>query len=127
MFQLKLWKLEEDDQLILSILSNVGAYYSVFVSTFHSMKLSTPNWKMPTLDAFICLNIVTSKNILYVFFVVPDVPTGRITCISLYPMFLIERTNKHHEEVPSIVSQVISTPVVVTQSYMIKLGLLKPT
>ena len=53
-FQLKLCKVEkEDDQLILSILSKLGADYSVFVSTFHSVKLSTPNWKMPTLDAFI--------------------------------------------------------------------------
>ena len=43
------------------------------------------------------------------------------------PMFLIGRTNKSHEEVPSIVSQVISTPVVVTWAYKIKLGLLDPT
>ena len=42
-------------------------------------------------------------------------------------MFLIERTNKIHEEVPSIVSQVISTPVVATRAYKIKLGLLEPT
>ena len=43
------------------------------------------------------------------------------------PMFLIGRTNKSHEEVSSIISWVISTPVVVTQSYNIKLGLLEPT
>ena len=43
-FQLKLCKVEkEDDQLILSIISKLGVDYSVFVSTFHSMKLSTPN------------------------------------------------------------------------------------
>ena len=43
-FQLKLCKVEkEDDQIILAILSNLGAYYSVFVSTFHFVKLSTPN------------------------------------------------------------------------------------
>ena len=43
-FQLKLCKVEkEDDQLILAILSKLGANYSVFVSTFHSVKLSTPN------------------------------------------------------------------------------------
>ena len=53
-FQLKLCKVEkEDDQLILSILSKLGADYSVFVSTFHSVKLTTPNWKMPTLNSFI--------------------------------------------------------------------------
>ena len=32
-----------------------------------------------------CWNIVTSKNILYVSFVVPDGPTGRTTCIIFYP------------------------------------------
>ena len=54
MFQLKLCRVEkEDDQLILSILSKLGANYSVFVSTFYSMKLSTPNWRIPTLDDFI--------------------------------------------------------------------------
>ena len=54
MFQLKLCKVEkEDDQLILSIFSKLGVEYLVFVSTFHSMKLSTPNWKMPTLNSFI--------------------------------------------------------------------------
>ena len=53
-FQLKLCKVEkEDDQLILSILSKLGADYSFFVSTFHSVKLSTPNWKIPTLEYFI--------------------------------------------------------------------------
>ena len=43
------------------------------------------------------------------------------------PMFLIGRTNKSHEEVPSGVSRVISTLVVVTQAYKIKLGLVDPT
>ena len=53
-FQLKLCKVEkEDDQLILAILSKLGENYSIFVSTFHSVKLSTPNWKMPTLNPFI--------------------------------------------------------------------------
>ena len=53
-FQLKLCKVEkEDDQLILDILSKLGADYSVFVSTFHSVKLTTPNWRMPTLNSFI--------------------------------------------------------------------------
>ena len=36
------------------------------------------------LDAAKCWNIVTLKNILYVSFVVPDGPTGRTTCITLY-------------------------------------------
>ena len=51
---LKQFKVEkEDDQLILSILSKHGADYLVFVSTFRVEKLTTPGWKMPTLNAFI--------------------------------------------------------------------------
>ena len=51
---LKQCKLEkEDDQIILTILSNLGADYLVFVSTFCVGKLTTPGWKMPTLNAFI--------------------------------------------------------------------------
>ena len=43
-FELKLCKVEkEDDQLILAILSKLGANYLVFMSTFHSVKLTTPN------------------------------------------------------------------------------------
>ena len=52
-FQLKLCKVEKEDQLILSILSKLGVEYSVFVSTFHPMKLTTQNWRMPTLNSFI--------------------------------------------------------------------------
>ena len=53
-FQLKLCKVEkEDDQLILAILSTIGADYSVFVSTFHYVKIYTPKWKIPTLKSFI--------------------------------------------------------------------------
>ena len=44
---------KEDDQLILDILSKLGSNYLVFVSTFHTGKITTPNWKMPSLDAFI--------------------------------------------------------------------------
>ena len=44
---------KEDDQLILSILSKLGADYSVFVSTFHPEKLTTPGWKMPSPNSFI--------------------------------------------------------------------------
>ena len=42
-----------DDQLILAILSKIGADYLVFVSTFHVGKLTTPGWKMPSLNASI--------------------------------------------------------------------------
>ena len=40
------------DHLILSILSKLGPEYSVYVSTFHSSKLTTRNWKMPALADF---------------------------------------------------------------------------
>ena len=33
--------------------SKLGADYSVFVSTFHAGKLTTPGWNMPTLNDFI--------------------------------------------------------------------------
>ena len=63
----------------------------------------------------------------YILLVVPDAPIGRITCISLYLDVPIERITKSYEEVPSIVSRVISTLVVVIQAYITKLGLLEPT
>ena len=44
---------KEDDHIILSILSKLGQDYSFFVSIFHTRKLKTPNWKIPTLNAFI--------------------------------------------------------------------------
>ena len=51
---LKHCKMEkEDDQLTLAIISKIGADYSFFVSTFYARKLTTPRWKMPTLNAFI--------------------------------------------------------------------------
>ena len=51
---LKQCKVEkEDDHLILAILSKLGVDYSVFVSTFHVGKLTTPGWKIPSLNAFI--------------------------------------------------------------------------
>ena len=40
---------------------------------------------LPSVPPMGCWNIVTSKNILYVSFVVPDGPTRRTTCIILYP------------------------------------------
>ena len=51
---LKQCKVENaDDQLILAILSKLGADYLVFVSTFHAGKITTPGWKMTTLNSFI--------------------------------------------------------------------------
>ena len=51
---LKQCKVEKvDDQLILAILSKIGADYLVLVSTFHAGNITTPGWKMPTLNAFI--------------------------------------------------------------------------
>ena len=44
---------QEDDHLILSILSKISADYSLFVSTFQTVNLTTPNWKVPSLDSFI--------------------------------------------------------------------------
>ena len=44
---------KEDDQLILAFLSKLGADYSIFVSIFSAGKLTTPGWKMPTLNALI--------------------------------------------------------------------------
>ena len=44
---------KEDDQLILAILSKLEADYSVFVSTFHVGKLTTPGWNILTLNSFI--------------------------------------------------------------------------
>ena len=52
--QLKQCKVEkDDDQLILAILSKLGSNYLVFVSTFHIGKLTIPNQKIPSLNAFI--------------------------------------------------------------------------
>ena len=44
---------KDEDQLILSILTKLNSDYSVFVSTFQIVRLTTTNWKMPTLNAFI--------------------------------------------------------------------------
>ena len=49
--QLKQCEVEKEyDHLILP---KLGANYLVFVSTFHIEKLTTWNWKIPTLNAFI--------------------------------------------------------------------------
>ena len=55
-----------------------------------------------------------SKCILLVL----DVPIGRIVCIYLYPDVPIGRITKSHEEVPSVVIRVISTPIMVTRAYI---------
>ena len=43
---------KKDAQLVLSILRNIGPKFSVFVSTFHSGILTTPNCQIPSLDTF---------------------------------------------------------------------------
>ena len=64
---LKQCKVEkEDDQLILAILSNLGANYLVFVSTFHAGKLTTPGWKIPSLNSFIESLISEHDNIVQI-------------------------------------------------------------
>ena len=74
-----------------------------------------------------CWIIVTSKNILNIFLWSPMLLSGESLVFLCTTMFLIERINKSHEEVPSIVSRVISTLVVVTWAYITELGLLEPT
>jgi hypothetical protein len=47
-------KSKEEKQMVLTILSNLGLEFSVFVSTFHSAIFSYgATWKMPSLDDFI--------------------------------------------------------------------------
>ena len=43
----------EDEQLVLSIMRKLGPEFSVFISTFHSRRLNTPNWRITSLDSFI--------------------------------------------------------------------------
>ena len=51
--QLKQCEVEkEDDKIILSIFLKIGPNYSILVSTFHTKKITIPNWKMPTQNAF---------------------------------------------------------------------------
>ena len=44
---------KEDDQIILSILSKLRDEYLVFIYAFHAGKLTTPRWKIPSINAFI--------------------------------------------------------------------------
>jgi hypothetical protein len=47
-------KSKEEKQMVLTILSKIGPEYSVFVSTFHSVRFtSRSTWMMPSLEAFI--------------------------------------------------------------------------
>ena len=38
--------------MIISILSKLGPEYSVFVSTFHAIRIVISNWKMSSLSTF---------------------------------------------------------------------------
>jgi hypothetical protein len=47
-------KLKEEKQMVLTILSKLGPELFVFISTFHSIRLSSrATWKMPSLEDFI--------------------------------------------------------------------------
>jgi hypothetical protein len=47
-------KSKEEKQMVLTILSNIGLEFSVFVSTFHSIRFTFgEDWKMPSLEDFI--------------------------------------------------------------------------
>ena len=64
---------------------------------------------------------------IYCISMILNAPIMRITCISLYLDVPVRRITKIHEVVPSVVSRGISTLVLVTQAYIIELGLLDPT
>ena len=49
---LKQCGIENEGQLVLTILSNIGPNYLVFVSTFYVTKLTAQTWKMPKLVDF---------------------------------------------------------------------------
>jgi hypothetical protein len=47
-------KLKEEKQMVLTILSNLGHEFYVFISTFHTVRFSSrATWKMPSLEDFI--------------------------------------------------------------------------
>ena len=47
-------KSKEEKQMVLTILSKLGPEYSVFVSTFHSVRFTYgATWKIPSLEEFI--------------------------------------------------------------------------
>ena len=43
---------KKEEKLVLAILSNLGADYSVFVPTFRATKLTSQIWKMPKIAEF---------------------------------------------------------------------------
>ena len=57
------------------------------------------------------MSLLNYSNFEVYLFIIPNVPIGRIICISLYPDVPIGRNTKSHEEIPFVVSRVISTPV----------------
>ena len=47
-------KSKEEKQMVLTILSKIGSEFSVFVSTFHTIRFAFgATWKMPSLEDFI--------------------------------------------------------------------------
>jgi hypothetical protein len=47
-------KSKEEKQMVLTILSKLGPEFSVFISTFHSVRFTSgATWKMPSLEDFI--------------------------------------------------------------------------
>jgi hypothetical protein len=47
-------KSKEEKQMVLTILSKLGLEFSVFVSTFHTVRFTSgATWKMPSLEDFI--------------------------------------------------------------------------
>jgi hypothetical protein len=47
-------KSKEEKQMVLTILSKLGPEFSVFISTFHTVRFaSRATWKMPSLEGFI--------------------------------------------------------------------------
>jgi hypothetical protein len=50
----KVYKSKEEKQMVLTIISKIGHEFSMFVSTFHSVKFTSgAMWKMPSLEEFI--------------------------------------------------------------------------
>jgi hypothetical protein len=50
----RVYKYKEEKQMVLTILSKIGPEFSLFISTFYSVKFtSKATWKMPSLEDFI--------------------------------------------------------------------------
>ena len=50
---------------MLSILSKLGPEFLVFISTFHSRRLTNPNWIIPSLDSFMESPIQECDNLIH--------------------------------------------------------------